>query len=209
MKIYDVTDREFASYGQVLEGYDYSELFAALEQTIQIPEEGFGYVASIEALENLKIAQEFSLRGFGGMPIQLGSVYGKNRTLNCLEYHKSSEFNIAQQEVVLLLGKQGDLVDHRLNTETVKAFRIPAGCGVELFATTLHYAPCNAEACGYRVVCVLPSGTNAPRPEGLTNTGEDRLCMGTNKWLLAHADAPEIKGGAFEGLIGENITIAI
>ncbi len=36
---------------------------------------------------------------------------------------------------------------------------------------------------------------------------EDKLCLGTNKWLIAHKDAPEAENGAFVGLIGENITI--
>ena len=51
---------------------------------------------------------------------------------------------------------------------------------------------------------VLPKGTNleCDRPQV---TAEDRLLMAANKWLIAHKDA-HIEG-AFEGLIGENITI--
>lgn len=208
MIIYEITDTEFMRYGKVLTGYDFSDLFEVLEKEIEIPEDGFDYVASVKAMESLPVAHELSIRCFGGMPIQLGAVFGKNDTLNCLEYHKSSELNIAQNEVILMLGKQEDLVNNQLDTSNVKAFRVPTGTGVELYATTLHYAPCNLEPAGYRVVCALPRGTNGPKPEGLTAEGEDCLCMGINKWLLAHADAPEIKNGAFRGLVGTNIKLA-
>ena len=39
------------------------------------------------------------------MPIQIGYCNGPNSTLNGLEYHKSSEINIAITDMVLLLGK--------------------------------------------------------------------------------------------------------
>ena len=82
-----------------------------------------------------------------------------------------------------------------------------AGTQIKLYATTLHYAPCSTTPDGYRVLCVLPRGTNGPRPDGLRADGEDRLCMGANKWLIAHPQSPEALHGAFIGLHGENLTI--
>lgn len=44
--------------------------------------------------------------------------------------------NIAVDDVVLLLGKQQDItVDDTYNTENIEAFLVPAGTGVELYAT--------------------------------------------------------------------------
>ena len=82
---------------------------------------------------------------------------------------------------------------------------VPAGTAVELYATTLHYAPCNAKAGGFRCVVVLPKGTNEALPFAPEAKGESRLLTAVNKWLIAHEDA-EIEG-AVNGLKGENITI--
>lgn len=207
MKEYSVFDSEFKRYGQVLSGYDFNEMFKTVKAISPKPEDEFIYEASVPELEKLEVAKILKNRAFGGMDIQIGYCNGSNHTLNCLEYHKSSELNIAVNRVVLLLACQSELDDYKLDTSNVKAFVIPEGVGVELYSTTLHYAPCNGEKEGYRVICVLPKGTNNPRPEGLGNTGEDRLCMGTNKWLIAHKEAPEAKTGAFVGLEGANLHI--
>lgn len=85
---------------------------------------------------------------------------------------------------------------------------MPAGTAVLLYETTLHYAPCTAKGeSGFRVLIVLIKGTNVGRPEIEVASDEDKLLWGTNKWLVAHPDAPEAKNGAFVGLSGENITI--
>jgi len=202
MKLYRVTDEAFSEYGQVLEGYDFKELFEKLS-ALPVPEEGIVYEASVPKLEACNVKDMCHTRGFGGMPVQLGYVGGNNRVLNCLEYHKSSEFNIALNDVVLVLGKQTDIKDGKLNTATCKAFLLPAGVGVELYATTLHYAPMNVAKESYRVVCVLPLGTNGAKPEIETLTYEDRMCAGANKWLLTHKDSGE---NGYIGLTGENIS---
>ena len=82
---------------------------------------------------------------------------------------------------------------------------MPAKMAVELYATTLHYAPCtyNQEA-GFRCVVVLPKDTNTELTFELSD-GESRLMTAKNKWLIAHEDA-KIEG-AFCGLIGENIEL--
>lgn len=207
MRVYSIFDSEFRRYGQVLDGYDYSTLFQAAKNAVLLPERGFDYCASFPEIESLPEAKMLQNRAFGGMPIQIGCCFGHNDTLNCLEYHKSSELNLALDPVILFLACQSELHEFHLDTEKVMAFLVPAGVGVELFATTLHYAPCSTTSDGYRVLCVLPRGTNGPKPEVLHIDGEDRLCMGTNKWLLAHPQAPEAKNGAFVGLDGENLAM--
>ena len=137
MKVYNIKDDNFSKYGNVLEGYDYSELFTQLEKKY-IPDNTIIYCASVKEFEDCKIKNEFKDRGFGGMPIQIGDVGGVNQTHNCLEYHKSSEFNIAMDDIILVLGCVSDIKEGKYDLSKCEAFHVPAGVGVELFATTLH-----------------------------------------------------------------------
>lgn len=205
MKVYKITDKEFKEYGKILEGYNFGEFFKALSM-LEIPSEGICYEASVKALENDKVFSEMQNRGFGGMSIQIGYVGGNNKVLNCLEYHKSSEFNIALDDIVLVLGKQSEIKDEIFDTSKCKAFLVPANCGVELYATTLHYAPMNVSDVGYRVACVLPLGTNGEKPEFEISNTEDKMCAGSNKWLMVHSESDEAKKGMYIGLKGENIS---
>ncbi len=205
MQVYSIKDEAFKEYGQVLEGYDFSDLLKRLKQTA-IPENGIVYQASVELLEASPETVKMQNKGFGGMPIQVGYVGGNNKVLGCLEYHKSSEFNIALDDVVLILGNQSQIKDGKFDTALCKAFLVPAGAAVELFGTALHYAPMNVQEHGYRVVCVLPRGTNLEKPSFEATTTEDAMCFGSNKWLMAHPDSSEAKDGAYIGLLGDNIT---
>ncbi len=208
MEIKSVFDKEFAYYGQVHGGYELDGLLAAME-TIPLPEEGTAYRPAIPELETQGVFHRFEGNAYGGMPIQIGMCWGRNTKLNCLEYHRDSEFNVGTGDFVLLLAKRDEIVDGVLDTAKVKAFRVPAGVLVEVFATTLHYAPCHVnEAEGFRVAVVLPRGTNGPRPEIEPVTVEDRLLWARNKWLLAHGDSAEAKQGAAVRLSGSNIDIA-
>ena len=113
------------------------------------------------------------------------------------------------EDFVLLLAKQDEIVDGVLDTARVKAFRAPAGVLVEVYATTLHYAPCHCDReKGFRVMVALPLHTNTGRPELKPATREDKLLWARNKWLLAHPESTEAKNGAKVGLTGENIDIA-
>jgi hypothetical protein len=208
MHIYSVTDPEFKPYGKVLEGYDTAELLAAMKE-IDMPAEGTAYRPGIESLEACAIFPELRDRAYGGMPIQLGMCWGHNAKLNCLEYHRDSEVNIGTKDFILLLAKEDEIVDGVLDTSLVKAFRVPKGLPVEVYATTLHYAPCHTcPHCGFRVAVVLPKGTNTAKPACEAKNEEDTWMTARNKWLLAHPDSAEAKDGAHIGLKGENIDIA-
>lgn len=208
MKIESVFDKEFAHYGQVHEGYKLDGLLAVME-TIPLPEEGTAYRPAIPELEALPIFEKFSANAYGGMPVQLGMCWGRNTKLNCLEYHRDSEFNVGTGDFILLLAKQDEIVDGMLDTSKVKAFRVPAGVLVEVYATTLHYAPCHVnEAEGFRVAVVLPRDTNTEKPKLTTECGDSKLLWARNKWLLAHEDSAEAKQGAAVRLSGINIDIA-
>ena len=208
MKICSVFDAEFRPYGKVLTGYDTSELTKAMA-AIPLPGTGTAYEPALPALESCAVFREFSDRAYGGMPVQLGMCWGRNTVLNCLEYHRDSELNIGEGDVLLLLARQEEIEDGVLDTAKVKAFRAPAGAVVEVYATTLHYAPCHVRAdIGFRVAVVLPRGTNTPRPEIEEKDPEDQLLRARNKWLLAHPASPEAFDGAYIGLKGENIDLA-
>lgn len=207
MEIKSVFDKEFAPYGQIHEGYGLDGLFAAMD-AIPLPEEGTAYQPFIESLEAQPVFRQLEEYAYGGMPVQLGMCWGRNTKLNCLEYHRDSEFNVGTDDFILLLAKQEDIVGGALDTAKVKAFRVPAGVLVEVYATTLHYAPCHTDGNkGFRVAVALPRGTNTDKPELSDKRGDSRLLWARNKWLLAHPDSAEAAQGAYVGLTGENIDI--
>lgn len=208
MKIYSVTDAAFRPYGKILEGYDTAPLCAAM-RSIPMPEQGTAYEPSIPVLEECALYGALQNNAYGGMPIQLGLCWGYNTRLNCLEYHRDSEVNVGARDFILLLGKQDEIENGVLDTAKVKAFRAPAGVPVEVYATTLHYAPCHVDkAAGFRVAIVLPRGTNGAKPDIAPVNEEDKRLWARNKWLLAHPESAEAARGAHVGLRGENIDIA-
>ena len=204
MKIQKVTDPAFRKYGQVLEGYDFTGLIKEMKHT-PVPEDVI-YVPSVEELEALDIMKDLQNKGYGGLPVQIGYWNGHNKKLNAVEYHRNSEINVAVTDLVLLIGHQQDIEpDHTYDTSKIEAFLVPAGTGIEVYATTLHYAPCHVNEGGFQCVVVLPKGTNTDLTFQTEKTGEDSLMTAKNKWLIAHEDAKI--AGAFNGLKGENITI--
>ena len=204
MKIQKVTDPAFRKYGQVLEGYDFTGLIKEMKHT-PVPEDVI-YVPSVEELEALDIMKDLQNKGYGGLPVQIGYCNGHNKKLNAVEYHRNSEINVAVTDLVLLIGHQQDIEpDHTYDTSKIEAFLVPAGTGIEGYATTLHYAPCHVNEGGFQCVVVLPKGTNTDLTFQTEKMGEDSLMTAKNKWLIAHEDAKI--AGAFNGLKGENITI--
>ena len=204
MKIYSVTDAAFRPYGKILEGYDTAPLCAAM-RSIPMPEQGTAYEPSIPVLEECALYGALQNNAYGGMPIQLGLCWGYNTRLNCLEYHRDSEVNVGARDFILLLGKQDEIENGVLDTGKVKAFRVPAGMAVEVYATTLHYAPCNANDGGFKCVVALPKGTNTDIEKRAPKTEEDKMLFARNKWLLMHPEAAE--EGQYVGLVGENICV--
>ncbi len=205
MEILKVTDPEFRRYGKVIEDVDFSELCKALNEKTPLPE-GVDYVPGLEALESLPVMQELSIKTYGEMPIQIGYCNGHNKMLNALEYHRDSEINVAATDAILMLGKQEDITpDFTYDTANVKAFLLPAGCGVEVYATTLHYAPCGVDGAGFKVAIVLPKGTNLPLDAKHEGGVEDKHLTAKNKWLLGHPEG--VNEGDPLGLVGENLSL--
>lgn len=203
-----VFDEAFAQYGRVITGHNFAPLLDALRQKTQQPANGTIYVAGDPMLESLEPAKALAEGVFGGMPVEIGYCNGSNKKLNCLEYHRDSEVDIPADDIVLLVAPRWKLREGKLNTAAVEAFTAPAGTALELYATTLHYAPCNAPGKdGFRMIVALPRGTNTEKPPIAVKDDEDRLLWARNKWLIAHPDSDEARQGAFVGLEGNNITV--
>ncbi len=207
MKVYDVRDPEFAVYGRVVEGFDFSGVIDVMKKKpIPGPVE---YVASAPELEALPVFKEFEERFYGQLGAELGYCMGHNDRLNGLEYHRGSEVNIAVTDHIVMVGRQQDIEpDMRYDTEKVEAFYVTEGMAVEFYATTLHYCACHVKEEGYAHATFLPRGTNTPLDRGFTAvTEEDRLLQARNKWLIAHPDGG-LGSGVPAGLYGPNWTTA-
>ncbi len=210
--IKSVTDDSFAAYGRVWHdaGPRFMSVTEALERRCPLPD-GTDYVASEPELENAEGADALKRFLFGGSRAQLGWCNGHNTRLNCLEYHRSSEFNLGSRDFILLLARLQDLDGGALDSSDVVAYRVPAGILVEIYSTTLHYAPCQVDERGFKVMIALPEGTNAPRAEDGASTeicGDAALLWATDKWLIAHSASDEAAAGAYVGITGPNIDIA-
>ena len=214
MKIKSVFSHDFEKYGKILTGYDVTDLLKKLDDTTKKPEDAVIYEPGDAGLESLPIAKELSDKAYGGMPIQIGYCNGNNTKLNCLEYHRGSELNIPSTDIVLLLAPLQRVKKGKIHTDSVEAFYVPAGTIVQVYETTLHYAPCNAvkngdvDKNGFRVIIVLPKDTNTEKPAIEPKNIEDQMLWARNKWLIAHPDSSEAKAGAFVGINGVNIDLA-
>ncbi len=211
MKILSVSDPAFKKYGRIVTNVDFAGLAEAMKKT-PVPE-GVVYEPSVSELEALPVMQEISNVVYGEMPVQIGYCNGHNTKLNAVEYHRDSEINVAATDAILILGMLQDVeADHTYDTAKMEAFLVPAGTAVEVYATTLHYAPCSVEGKGFQVAIVLPRGTNYPlktahpRAAGTTTDNEDCLITAVNKWLIGHKEGG-LDQGSFLGLKGKNLDI--
>ena len=209
LNIREVDDRSFREYGEIISGYDFSEMIDYMEHGTTIPKDNNMYKATVTQLELCAVYERLRNEFYGEMPIQAGYCNGPNSTLNGLEYHKGSEIDIAVTDLILLVGRLQDVNDGKYNSKDVKAFFVPKGTAVQLYETTLHFAPCKIRPEGFKCIVILPRGTNEPLENDRT-TYDDKLLFARNKWLLAHPERkPLIDKGACPGIIGENILIKI
>ncbi|WP_239615436.1 DUF4867 family protein [Cohnella mopanensis] len=208
LTIHVVSDDSFKPFGKVIHGYDFTDLLQRMEHTT-IPEEGNLYVASSEPIEQSPIMSVLQSNFYGEMDIQIGYCNGRNSTLNGLEYHKCSEINVAATDLILLLGDTRGIRDNRYYSDEVQAFFVPRGTAIEMYQTTLHFAPCKVTEEGFKCVVILLKGTNDPLAGEVNRvTEEDERLFMRNKWLLAHPERQVlIERGALPGIVGANIFV--
>lgn len=135
MNIQSVNDKAFEVYGRVVDGYDYAELLATLEKCSEKPADSVIYVPGCAELEATPAYKDLQINCYGGMPIQIGYCNGTNTKLNCFEYHRDSEIDIAADDVILLVARQQDIQDGKIDSSKTEAFLCPKGTAVELYAT--------------------------------------------------------------------------
>ena len=208
LKLYTITDHRFRSYGRVMQDVDVSEIIEKMQDT-PIPDTGNVYVPSWPPLEAAVSAAKLAT-GFGGDDVQIGYCNGMNSFLRGLEYHKSSEVNVAVTDLVLLLGHHSDIRQNRYHADLVEAFYIPGGTVFEVDAGTLHYGPCKVWSTGFKCVVALPRGTNLPLsgPVSKREGAESQLMFRRNKWLLVHPSTEEqVRDGAYPGIDGPNVEV--
>lgn len=204
MKIQNVTDAAFRKYGRVISEIDFTELIEAMEKS-PLPDDVV-YEPSVDYLEATSLMDKMQTVYYGELPIQIGYCNGHNHLLNAVEYHRSSEVDIACTDLILLIGSQQDITDDfTYDTNKIEAFLCPKGVGVELYATTLHYAPCSVGDAGFKCIVVLPKDTNLPLDAKHAGY-EDALITAKNKWLIGHAEGG-LDAGAHIGLIGPNVRV--
>lgn len=204
----NITDKLFLKYGRIL-NLDTSE-FVQVMQAKKPIETGTAYVASDPELEKLPLFKTLQDEVYGDVPIEFGWCNGHNNKLNAVEYHRCSEIDIAATDLILMLGQQQDIdyANNTYETKKIEKFFIPAGTAVELYATTLHFAPARQNDEEFRCGVVLIKDTNLPlkaKPEDLS--GENQLLFARNKWLICHKDSKPAKNGGHIRLIGENLEI--
>ena len=200
---YNVFDEEFASYGRIITDIDATEIIEVAKK-IQNPEAGSSYLPSVEAFEELEIAKIINSDCFGSLPSQVGYCWGHNNFFGATEWHTSSEINIAVTPLVLILGHLWDIKDEKTDTSKFKAFYLPAGTVVEVFATSLHFCPCEVSDRGFGCVVCLPKGTNTD----LDIKPDSKLLFRKNKWIMCHVDNEAlIKRGVVPAISGTNFEI--
>ncbi len=203
IEIFSVESVEFKKYGRIIRDIDTTEIIK-VAKSIEFPKNGNAYVTAHPDFENLAIAKEIENKLFGAMKTQVGYCWGYNTLMNATEWHTSSEIMIAVTPVVLILGNLWDVVDGQIDSSSFKAFYMPQGTVVEVYATSLHYCPCQVSDDGFGCVIGLPEGTNTE----LTFKSDDKLLVCKNKWLISHKDNKELETANMAvGITGPNIEI--
>ena len=113
-----VNDVEFKQYGRVLD-VDTTE-FVNTMMAKEAIKEGVVYEPSDADLEALPLFKQMhQMKFIGGLEVEFGFCSGYNDKLNAVEYHRSSEIDIAATDLVLMLGRQQD-IDYTNNTYETK-----------------------------------------------------------------------------------------
>ena len=202
----NIDSENFRQYGRILD-LNVDDFVKAILARPATAKGQVIYEPSVKEFEALSLFNELSAQTYGEMPVEFGHCSGFNDKLNAVEYHRSSEVDIAATDLILMLGLQQD-IDYKnfsYDTRKIETFFIPAGTAVELYATTLHYAPCGVNGQEFRCGVILPRGTNEKLSTPADNVGENKLLFAVNKWLIAHEESGI--EGAWNGLRGKNITV--
>lgn len=173
-----------------------------LAEGLEYAAEGNTYVASDPVLEEIAAVREIERKVFAELPVQAGWCFGKNRKMNGMEWHKSSETVVACTDCALILGDVKDVIDDVYDSSRAVALYLKRGEAAELFSGTLHLAPLPVGE-RFAAAIILPAGTNSPLKGGIDGT-----LRAVNKWLLVHPENEAgLRAGGKAGVTGTNITL--
>ena len=103
-----VMDKEFNIYGRVLD-VDTQDFVKAINAHPVTAQGEVVYEPSVAEFEQLPLYQTMENVVYGQMPVEFGHCSGWNNKLNALEYHRSSEIDIAATDLILMVGLQQDI----------------------------------------------------------------------------------------------------
>lgn len=207
LELKNIEESSFRKYGRIIKDNIFDEIAEYLIFETIIPENGNTYQADLEYFAGSDLKKEIEKEYYGEMPVEIGYCNGKNSSLNGLEYHKGSEINIAVTDLILLLGQRKDIKEDGYNSENVEAFFLKNGSVIELYGTSLHFAPCKVDENGFKCAVILTDKTNLPLEAKEHN---DPYLFAKNKWLLVHPEKKDlIKKGAKAAINGSNIKVDI
>lgn len=211
LNILSTDDKSFKKYGKRIDSIDFTKMIEHSNELFDIPDNGTVYVASSPELEDSKDYDIIRNELYGGSDIQVGWCIGHNQKLNAFEYHKGCELIVAVTDIVLILADLRDVENNEFKTDNSEVFYVKKGGAVELYNTTMHFAPISVSKDGFAALIILPRGTNEALKCGLTLKAckENDLLWMKNKWMICHPDSPQALKGAFVGLVGPNITLKI
>lgn len=203
LKIHSVDSDEFRTFGRIIKNVDTKDI-QEVAFKIENPQSGASYLPSVAEFEHLEISATIRNEYFADMPCQVGYCWGHNNFLNATEWHTSSEINIAITPLVMFLGHIWDISDGKINSSDFTVFYLPKGTVVEIYATTLHFCPCEVSESGFGCVVALPEGTNT----NLDIKPMNSKIFRKNKWTIAHVDNKGlIEKGVIPSITGENYRI--
>lgn len=206
--IYDIYSDEFKRFGKVSD-LDCSEIIEYMDKHTEIPKEGNFYTPHDKNMEQFSVYKEAYEKNYGLVDVEIGYCNGHSTYLNGLEYHKTNEFNIGATDMIIFLAMVQDMEGITIDTKHARAFFLGKGEVVELYQTSMHYAPCKVFESGFKCGVILTKPTNVLT--GIVDrnaTGEHRMLFKQNTWLVVHPDFKEfVDLGAYPGITGENYKI--
>lgn len=203
LALHHVESAAFETYGRVIKSLDTDAVLAAAER-IENPPSGSAYVASQPEFEALAMKEEIQNEFFGTLSAQIGYCWGHNNFMNATEWHTCSEINIAVTPLVLILGHVWDIQDGTIDSSKFQAFYLPRGTAVEVYATTLHFCPCEVSEDGFGCVVALSQGTNTD----LQIQPKDKKLFRKNKWIICHESNDALLArGVVPGITGINYKV--
>lgn len=211
LEIQELNEDSIKKYGKIVSGFNFTDLVTKSKELYNIPENGTAYVASSKILESEDIHEEISKELYGGSDVQIGWCIGHNQKLNAFEYHKGCELIVAVTDIILILADLRDVNNNEYLTEKAEIIYVKKGEAVELYSTTMHFAPISVNKDGFAALIILPRGTNEPLEcsPNIRKCDENELLWMKNKWMICHPESPQAQKGAFVGLLGKNIEIKI